>query len=343
MGLADLLAGLLNLALVIALVVFLKLGFRGLIAAKVLSSVLSCVYLYFSIPVRNRLQLDLEKLKEMLVFGTPLQINDVLTLVFRRVDSLVIGVLLGPTEIAYYEIARKIPDNLMTLYDAFRSVYFPLVSGMFAQEDRDKVARVLNNSTRLISFVTAAGALVALLFSHDIIVLLFSDKYLASVPVFVVLMISLNLSLIGSTLGISLVAVGDSDKPAIINIAHTAVSLLGTLALVPSLGILGAAITSVVGSAATNPINFYFLRKRLPQIRADKYMKPILAAVPFMLFSLLVSPDAIAAKVLVVLLFLFACTLLSVITSKDWAIVFAETRLMVFRPVQGALSRNDRI
>jgi O-antigen/teichoic acid export membrane protein len=343
MGLADLLAGLLNLALLILLVVILKFGFLGLICARILSSALSCAFLYFSMPVRKRLEFDYAKLREMLVFGMPLQINDVLTVVFRRIDSLVIGILLGPTEIAYYEIARKIPDNLMTLYDAFRSVYFPLVSGMFAREERDKVAQVLNNSTRLISFVTAAGAVIALLFGRDIIVLLFSERYLASVPVFVVLMVALNLSLIGSTLGISLVAVGDSDKPAIINIAHTAVSLLGTIALVPSLGILGAAITSVVGSAATNPLNFFFLRKRLPHISGGNYMKPIAVAAPIMLATLLVKPDGVLPKVMFTLLFLAACWLLSIVTRQDVAVLFAEARITLFKPMRVVRSRPNKI
>lgn len=343
MGLSDLAASVLNLILVVVLVVVLKLGFLGLMYARIFSSVLSCAWLYVAIPLPKRLGFDYAELKRMLAFGLPLQINDVLTIIFRRVDSLVIGVLLGPADIAYYEIARKIPDNLSMFGDAFRQVYFPFISGMFARQERDAAARLVNNSTRLFSFVTAAGALIALLFGRDIIVLLFSERYLASVPVLVWLMVALNLSLIGSTLGTSLVAVGDSDKPAIINVAHTVVSLVGTLGLVPILGIVGASITSAAGSAATNPLNLLFLKKRLPLVSVRDYLNPIGVMALFMLAGLLLKPDTVLQKGLLILLFFVACWLLSIVTRKDVAVLLAETQVTLFRPMQVMLSRNHKI
>jgi O-antigen/teichoic acid export membrane protein len=61
------------------------------------------------------------------------------------------------------------------------------------------------------------GTLVAVVFGRDVIRLLFSETYLPCYVPFVLLMVGLVLKVTENTLGYSLVAIGDSDKPLIVN------------------------------------------------------------------------------------------------------------------------------
>lgn len=341
-GIADFIASLFNFLLIVVFVLFLDRGVMGLIYARVISLSLSCAFLYFSTPIEKQLEFHFNILKEVLVFGFPLQINDILSFTFRRIDTLIIGALLGPADIAYYEIARKIPDSLANLYEAFRSVYFPFMSRLFALGEQKKVAQMLNHSTRLISFISILGALIVLVFGNDVIILLFSEKYLPSVPAFVLLMIALNIRLVSNVLGTSLVAVGDSNKPAIINAVHTAVSLLGNLILIPIFGIVGAALASLAGSSATNPLNALFLRRRRVEVRVRDYLKPILVFGACLLLVLLLKPTTFLQKASVIPLFLLPCVLLSVITGEDLVALLGEGRLGLLKLLQNLPSRSTR-
>lgn len=316
-GITDFIASLHNFLLTVVFVLFLDCGVVGLIYARVISLSLSCAFAYFSTPVKKQLEFHFNILKEMLVFGFPLQINDILSFIFRRIDTLIIGALLGSADIAYYEIARKIPDSLARLYEAFRSVYFSFMSTLFALGEQKKAAQMLNHSTRLISFVTILGALIVLVFGNDVISLLFSERYLPSVPAFVFLMIALNVSLIGNILGTSLVAVGDSDKPAIINVVHTALSLLGNLVSIPIFGIVGAALASLAGSVVTNPLNVLFLRRRRVDVRVRDYLKPILVFGAYLFLVFFLKPTTFLQKASLIPLFILPCVLLSIITKED--------------------------
>ena len=331
LGRGDLIASVSNLILMVLFVLLLDRGLIGLVYARVISLSLACAFEYYCIPTKKQFEFHLDILKEALAFGFPLQINDILGFAFGRIDTLIIGALLGPADIAYYEIARKIPDSFAQLYEAFRAVYFPFVARLFARGEQKKAARVLNNSTRLISFASLLGTLVALLFGSDIISLLFSERYLPSVSAFVLLMIVMSISRVGNILGTSLVALGDSGKPAIINTAHTAVSLVSNLILIPAFGIVGAALASLAGTSAANPLNVLFLRRRKVDVRASDYLKPILVFGAFLLLALLLKPTTFLQKALVVLLFLFSCRFLSVITGDDLAALSREVKLVLFK------------
>lgn len=335
-------ASLLNLLLIMAFVWFLKRGVIGLIFAKLISMSLACGLAYFFIPTRKKLEFDFNKLKKMLIFAFPLHINDVLHLVFSRIDTLMISILLGSADIAYYEIARRIPDALYSLFETFRSVFYPFVSRLLSREEHKKVTLLISNSTRLISFASIFGTLTVLLFGSDLIRLLFSEKYLPSVSAFIVLMMAANISFVSNILGTSLVATGDTNKPAIINTVHSAISLIGNVIFIPLFGITGAAFASLAGNAMSNPLNVFFLRKRI-KVEVHQYLKPILVFVGCFILVLFWGPITFVQKILIISLFLVACVSLSVITVEDLTVLVREIKLMAIRLLQSPRSEKTKI
>lgn len=323
----DLISSSLNFGLILVFVFLLQLGLPGLLLAKLLSIGTACLYAYLALPVARKLEFRSDQLRLLLKFGFPLQLNDVLSFIYLRIDTLMLGAMLGPTAIAFYEVARRIPDSLTGMYEAFRAVFFPFIAKFLGQGERQKASAMLNHSARLISFATMLGTLVALIFGNEIISLLFSAHYLASVPAFVLLMIWLNLAFTDSTLGYSLVAAGDSEKPAMINVLHAGVNVIGNLLLIPPLGITGAAISSVLGFVVTNPVYVFFLRRRQVDARVMAYLKPVLIFGAIWLLLFVLQPALLLVKALAVVLFIAACLFLSVITVEDINTVIHEAKV----------------
>lgn len=330
-GLTFLIDSFFNLFFLVGFIFMLDAGVFGLIYARIISLSLAVSFAYISAPISKRIEINISSLKKMLRFGFPLQINDILTFIFRRIDTLIIGALLGPADIAYYEIARKIPDSLAKLIEAFRSVFFPFISQLHSRGDRSRMTMLINNSTRFVSFAGASASLVVLLFGNEIISLLFTEKYLPSVPVFAVLMVTLCISASSNLIGTSLVAVGQSNKPAIINTVHSGVSLLANLILIPILGIIGAAFSNLAGNSVSNPLNVIFLRRSGVSINVWSYLKPILALGVCLMPILLLNPSTIMQKLLFMILFAVACGLLSVVTSEDLSTLRSEIRPLIAR------------
>jgi len=330
----NLLASVSNFLLIGLFVLLMHEGLTGLIYAKAISLAVSAGIAFIAIPHKQTGTIRLTVLKKLLVFGFPLELQYILTFIFSRVDTFIIGGMLGPAGIAYYEVARRIPESINDLYDAFRMVYFPFAARLFARDKQRELLTLLNHSIRVLSFMTMLGALVAWLFGNEIFALLFSEQYLPSVPAFVILMIGLNLGFTENTLGYSLVAIGQSDKPLFVNLARTATSIASNLLLIPVLGMSGAALANVISNVIAIPINLLFLsRHRIFMSFAD-YVKPAGAFAACALIVLVLGPTHYLVKTTILIVYLVGCVLLSVITVADMSMVFAEIFAIVSRIVR---------
>ena len=330
-GSIDLLSSVSNFLLVIVFVLLLGQGLTGLIHAKVISLAASVCLAFFFILRQRMGTFRIDLLKNLLVFGFPLELQFLLNFVFLRVDTFIIGTMLGPAGIAYYEVARRIPDSINQLYEAFRMVYFPFAARLFARNEFKELGDLLNHSVRALSFLTMLGALISFLFGNEILSLLFSEGYLPSVPAFVILMIGLNLSFTENTLGYSLVDIGQSDKPLIVNLARTTISIASNLLLIPGLGFVGAALANVISNLVAIPLDLFFLHKRSLEMKAADYLKPVGMSATCALIVLVLGLNHYLFKSAMLIGYLVGCILLSVITIADMATIWKELMNIVSR------------
>jgi O-antigen/teichoic acid export membrane protein len=305
----------------------LELGTLGLIYAVFFSNTLLIILAYLAVQIKDKSGINFPILKQMLIFGFPLQMQYILGFVFSRIDTLVIGYFLGTAGVAFYEVARKLPESFMYLHDAFLSVYYPFIAKFHADGERENIIKFINNSNRMLLFVAGFLALVTVLFGKEIISLLFSQAYLPSYYAFVLLMFGLALSILDHTLGYSLVAIGEPTKPLIINLVRTLLSLPLNFVIIPILSFTGAGVVTVVGNLVAAPLDIYFLYKRDVRLGIAGFLNPLMISVGYsLLFLFLEAYLPPAAKTLFVFLFILTCIRISAITRDDWSVISAEAK-----------------
>lgn len=316
-GATNLISSVLNFASILLFVLVLEQGLIGLLLAKLVSRVLALGYALYARPLSLGLSFDAAALWPMLRYALPLYANYYLSFLATRADTLLIGGLLGPTSVAFYEVARRIPDSLMQLYEAFRQVYFPFVVRGIAESRMHLVSALINNSTRFGALGLGLVCLSSFAFGENILIPLFSETYLPSVLPFALLMVTASLLMIESTLGSTLAALGDSDKPLWINILRTVLQMGAYALLIPSLGIIGAALATMIAAAAVLPVNVYFLRRRALPIDAWGYTKPLLIAASIALAVWMLALQSQAAILGLVLAYLPAILLFAAIRPNE--------------------------
>lgn len=332
-GISDLFTSSTNFFLVLVVVFGINGNINDLILSKVFSTFLGAGVALVSIPIKKRISFNADIFRELMKFGFPLQINDFLSFIFLRIDTIVIAAFLGPTEIALYEVARKIPDYLRNLYEPFRLVYYPNVAKGYLQEGRVQSSSILNAAVRFVAFVTLFGTAFAILFGHEIIQFLFSDKYTSSAPILALLMFNLSIALTSNVMGTTLVAVGDTQKPMIINIFNALASWLGSISLVPVYALLGAAIANTLGTIVAYPLNIYFLRKKM-DLGNISYLKPLGLFCIWYLLVFLLNPTSFVMKVVLLIIFLLGGFSLSIITKDDLIHLIEESGITFFGPLK---------
>ncbi len=320
-GAINIVSSVINFAAIVIFVLVLRQGMLGLILAKVLSRLLAYGPAFFMAKIDLRPEFDRHLLRQMLTVGFPAQVIYMMSFVFQRADTFLIGVLLGPVQVAFYEVGRRIPDSIIDAYEAFVQVYLPFGSKLYANGEKAKLAKLLNTSLRWISFATLCASLIVFLFGGDIISLIFSETYRSSAVVFSWLMLGVTFILIDSTLGYTLMAAGEAKRIPFINMLMTAVSFAGYFVLIPVWGPLGAAIAMLLGIGAINPLSIYFIRRKQIAVDVSSYLKPLLIFSCFIMIIPSVSLDGFVDRIIMFAAFLTTNVLFGVIGTDDIGIL----------------------
>ncbi|HJQ85126.1 MAG TPA: oligosaccharide flippase family protein [Candidatus Binatia bacterium] len=100
------------------------------------------------------------------------------------VDVLALGLLVAPEDVARYGIANKIPLFLASLTVLVYMTLFPTLARAAFAGDRRRLGAIQSDALKAMLGVALPGALCLSLVAEPLVVLLFTDKFLASVPLF---------------------------------------------------------------------------------------------------------------------------------------------------------------
>jgi len=317
MAISEILHTLIRIIFIIIFLIYLKLSIYGLFYATILSYLCSLTYQYLTIRIHKPFKFHYVLYRQMFRFGFPLGLNDVLGFIFQKTDRLLIGAILNTTGVAYYEMASKIPDSSRGMFNSFIEVYFPSLVGLFAQKKYREAEKVLNNSLRLISFLCTLVVLFLYLFQNEITTVLFTKKYIESAPAMPILMLALTIALIGTIMGTSLVAVGQSDKPVKVNIIRAGTSVMINLFMIPRFGFMGAVYTTLLSICMATPLNAWFLKKAKIKLEISLAIKPIAVLLSCSIALAIFGLRSVIFRLAMILLFTIICFWLGIIKKKD--------------------------
>ncbi|MCB2203173.1 lipopolysaccharide biosynthesis protein [bacterium] len=128
-----------------------------------------------------RLHFNTRILRKHLPFSGRMFLAGAINTVYQRVDILIIGKLFSAADLGLYY--RAVSFNTMIIRYAGNSlvrVFFPLISKM--QDDHAAIRKAVSRSLNVLSLVVFAMSAVLYVSADEIIVLLFTDKWLASAP-----------------------------------------------------------------------------------------------------------------------------------------------------------------
>jgi len=227
---------------------------------------------YIAHPYRPRISFDVERFRDLFRFGKWILGGSIAVYLMLNLDDIVVGRLLGPTELGFYHIAFTMSALVVTQVTSIvNQVTFPLFSRL--QEEDHRLQRAYERSLQLISMVSFPVA-AGLWFVGPMAVQTFlGSRWLYMMPTFSVLLIWSVFRSIGGSAMPLFEGVG---KPAIgTGIYTTTVVILAALIypLTSRGGITGAAWATVV--AATPFVVAPFLAGRLLAMRASRVLYSI--------------------------------------------------------------------
>jgi O-antigen/teichoic acid export membrane protein len=243
----------LNLALGVCLLA-LGAGVWGLALAYVLATVAAIVLSYRLLLryVRPLWRVDLAYWRGSLTQPTAVGIGVIFSIITFRLDNLLIPPLLGREALAVYNVAYKLFEPSLIVPGVLLAATFPLLARSAHAEalKPNALRELLGQTTLALLGLGMVAALLLALLSGPMIGLLYGATYAASAPILAWLALACVPMYINYGLTHALIAV---DKPrlyALFTLVSLAVNLGLNLALIPSMGLVGAALTTIAAELA---------------------------------------------------------------------------------------------
>jgi O-antigen/teichoic acid export membrane protein len=167
-------------------------------------------------------------------------------LAFNTIDMLMLGLVSNPEQVGLYGAAYRVLNQVLATYYLLTQVLYP----QFARQDREGRTRMLR--ARILAPLLAAGMAIAAVISLSrrmVLTLVFGHQFLAACPLLLLLAWCIPLDFMTSYLSNAFIAWGMAKKILTCTGIGAASNIVLNLALIPTQGARGAALSTLFSYA----------------------------------------------------------------------------------------------
>ena len=179
---------------IIALGVTVYMAYKGygvwaLVAQNIITASIPAIVFWFYMKWRPTWTFSLTSFKELFSFGFYMFLTHLLNSFGQKIQGLLIGKVYNPATMGYYSKAESTEQLAShSISSIMTQVTFPLYAEV--QDNKGALSGMIKRMTMTLAFITFPMMFVLLLCAKPIFVLLYSDRWLNSIPYFQVLCIA---------------------------------------------------------------------------------------------------------------------------------------------------------
>lgn len=160
---------------------YLGMGVWSLVLQRLLQQLILTMMLLIKVHWKPKMKFDLEKFKSLFGFSAGVIGASLVNYVENCVNSLVVGKHYTVADLGYVDKAVILPEQIaLNSFGAMTNVLLPTVSSY--QSDIDRLRLVVRKVVRYTAYIMFPVMLGMLVVSREAIIVLFTEKWLPSVP-----------------------------------------------------------------------------------------------------------------------------------------------------------------
>ncbi len=299
----------------IAIVAFLILG-KGMIGAAsgwVLAIIGMSILSYYFLETKVHSLLkwkdkNITMYRELLVFSVPLIFVGVTDMVTTWSDTFMLGYFSNAFEVGIYNAALPTSKMLGIPIGPLGNIFGPVIVGLYAKNKLGDMKQIYFTVTKWIFLLVFPGFLFMVIFSNQILTILFGEMYRYGATAMSILAFCIFITaLVGPTTSV-ITAFGRTKIIMNCSIFGAIMNLILNYLLIPEYGINGAAIATGISLATISILNLEFAR-RIGKIsfNISRYKKLFFAAsiplIPSYMVANYVEMDSIFHLIAIMLIF----------------------------------------
>jgi O-antigen/teichoic acid export membrane protein len=186
----------------------------------------------------------------------------VLDFLVSQADKILLGLYLNPRVVGVYVLASTLTSFIPIILQSVNQIFAPVIADLHAQGRREVLQKLFQTLTKWVIGLTFPLAIVMVVFAARLM-RIFGADFESGWPVLVIGAVGQLVNCGVGSVGYLLLMSGNQKRLIKVQFAMTIVSVVTNLSLIPTLGLVGAALASAGVNVGGNLWNLYEVRKAL--------------------------------------------------------------------------------
>jgi len=242
-----------------------QLSLNNLVIFQIVGAALATLVLL----VNSRRALSLGKLRstlvlELLDYGRYVMGTNLGSMVFNKIDIIILGSLLGPVAVGFYNAASKIIQIIEVPLTSVVQVIYPKLAAGHLQKDYNLISRTYEQGIGKLMALLLPVCIIIFCFPNLVITLMAGNQYTAGVPILQILIIAVLLKPWGRFFGITLDAIGKPQLNFYFLLGSVGLNITLNILFIPFWGEIGVALATLITIFLNAIIGQIILRRYIP-------------------------------------------------------------------------------
>jgi O-antigen/teichoic acid export membrane protein len=220
-------------------------------ASYVACIALQALWLHGAMPARVRQARPRYALRAWSTITAPIFVSNVVYIVFSRLDVVMVGILVGAKEAGIYAVAMRAGNLAQIGQTAMTATVAPRMSELYWSKREDDLQHLVLTAVRWVFIPSLVLAVVMSVFATPILQI-FGHAFVAGRWVLIWIVLGQLVSVSSGPVGWLMNLTGRQNVTAVVFGATAALTVVGYFVLIPTLGMVGAAIANSAAIAIRN-------------------------------------------------------------------------------------------
>ena len=239
---------------------YMGFGVWSLVAQNFIGALIPCIFFWVTTDWHPTWEYSWKSFKELFGFGSFMFFTHLFTTFSQRITGLLVGRWYDPATMGYYTKASDLQKSVSnSVSGVMVQTTYPLYASI--QDDMVRLANMVKRITTTLAYVTIPLLSLLIVVAKPLIVLLYSDKWLFSVPYFQVLCLAGMATCLFAVNNQTIAAIGKSRVTFIWTMVKQIVNIVLQLVGIISWGIWGLLIGKVLSAWISYFINISLVSK----------------------------------------------------------------------------------
>lgn len=202
-------------------------------------------------------------LKEMLRYGVPLSISSIIGGFLIQFYAFLMAIYCSDAAVGNYQVATQFATILTFFTIPISTVLFPAFSKINTENENELLQTAFAASIKYASLIIVPAVMVLMVLSKPMVTTLFGEKW-TQAPLFLTLYVvnDLFVTFGSQILGSLFAGLGETKTQMKLSLITLAIGIPLAFILIPSMGIIGLILTTIVAGKPSLAIGLYWIGKK---------------------------------------------------------------------------------